>query len=72
MPELPEIISGRFGQLIQDPLQGDTWEKYCQHLQNYQNNYFRAEVGKELPKQFPGPFPVGKQGVGNLALSYTT
>ena len=45
--------------------------KYSQHRQNYLNNYFRAEVGKNLPKQFPDPFPVGKQGVGNLALSHT-
>ena len=42
---------------------------YSQHRQNYSNNYFRAEVGKKLPKQFPEPFLVAKQGVGNLELS---
>ena len=43
--------------------------EYSQHLQNYLNKYFRAKVGKELPQQFPEPPPVGKLGVGNLALS---
>ena len=36
------------------------------------NNYFRAEVGKQLPKQFPEPPPIIKFYVGNSALSHTT
>ena len=42
-----------------------------QHRQNYLNNYFPAEVGKDLPKQFPESFPIGRQGVSNLAPSST-
>ena len=39
--------------------------------QNYQNNYFHAKVGKDLPKQFTGPVSVGKLDVGNYAFSNT-
>ena len=45
--------------------------QYSQHRQNYQNKFFRARVDKELPKQFPKPFLVGKQNVGNFAVSHT-
>ena len=43
---------------------------YSQHQQNYLNNPFQGEVGKNLPKQFPESPPVGEQ-VGNSALCYT-
>ena len=41
---------------------------YSQHRQNYPNNYIRAKVGRELPKQFLNPPLVGKQGVSNVVL----
>ena len=44
---------------------------YSQLRQNYLNNYFQAEVGKELPKQFPDAFSVSKLHVGNFAFSKT-
>ena len=45
--------------------------KYSQHRQNYQNSYFRAEVGQKCPKEFPEPPSVGKHNVGYSAVSYT-
>ena len=44
---------------------------YSQLRQNYLNNYFQAEVGKELPNQFPEPFSVGKLDVSNFEFSNT-
>ena len=38
---------------------------------NYLNDHVWAEVGKELPKQFPEPPPVRKLDVGNSALAHT-
>ena len=51
------------------PVRGEAAREYSQLRQNYQNNYFEAKVGKELPKQFPEPLSVGKLDVGSLALS---
>ena len=45
--------------------------KYHQLRQNYLNNDFQANVGKELPKQFPEPLSVGKLDVGKLAVPHT-
>ena len=39
---------------------------YSQLRQNDLNSYFQTKVGKEGPKQFPEPFSVGKQNVGNF------
>ena len=47
------------------------WRFHNQLRQNYLNNYFQAEVGKELPKQFPEPLSVGKLDVGNFGFSNT-
>ena len=45
----------------------------CQEIvssgRNYLNGYFGAKVGKKLPNRFPEPRSVGRQDVGNFALS---
>ena len=42
----------------------------CSQLwQNYPKTYFRAKVGKELPKQFSEPLSVSKLDAGNFAFS---